>query len=277
MSSETSYENNDETKQRRTALVTGSSNGIGEAIVKELAKLDFKLVVTGRNAADIERVAADCEKLSPSRMRPLEIIADLAREEDIKRLFEASLEHFNQRLDLLVNNAGLSRPVGRENPIECYENFKQILAINLESACHLSLLAAGALKRTSELYCNNLSTSIVNISSIAAIKPLEDFAYCVSKTGLCMLSNCLAGQLGPSVRVNCINPGPIETKIIERCGTSKEKFKALAEHVAPMKRLGAAKEIAEAVVFLADSERAGYITGGQLNIDGGVMCTMLKF
>lgn len=262
---------------RRTALVTGSSNGIGEAVVKELAKLDFKLVVTGRSAADIKRVADDCELLSPSRLRPLEIIADLALEQDVERLFEASLEHFGQRLDLLVNNAGLTAPMSLENALECYENYKRIMAVNLSSACQLSLLAAGPLKRTAELYCDNRPTSIVNISSIAAIKPLEDFAYCVSKGGLSMLSNCLAGQLGPAVRVNCINPGPIETKIIERSGNTVEKFKTLAEMVAPLKRMGHAKEVADSVLFLADSERASYITGAQLNIDGGILCSTVKF
>uniref|UniRef100_A0A6G1SMA5 Granaticin polyketide synthase putative ketoacyl reductase 2 n=1 Tax=Aceria tosichella TaxID=561515 RepID=A0A6G1SMA5_9ACAR len=265
----------EDTLRWRTALVTGSSNGIGEAIVKQLAGLDFKLVVTGRSSEDIKRVADECELLSPSRLRPLEIIADMALEEDVKRLFDASLEHFGQRLDLLVNNAGLSTPGAHENPIECYEAFKRTMAVNLNSTVQLSLLAIGPLKRTSEQ--NGQATNIVMISSIAAYKPLEDFAYCVSKCGMTMLSNCLAGKLGPSIRVNSINPGPIETKLAERSGISVENFRTLSEHVAPLKRTGTAKEVADAVVFLADPERAAYITGSQLLIDGGVMCNMVKF
>jgi NAD(P)-dependent dehydrogenase (short-subunit alcohol dehydrogenase family) len=261
---------------KRAALVTGSSSGIGEAIVRELAKLDFKLVVTGRSAPDIKRVADECERLSPSRLRPFEIIADLALHQDVERLFKISMEHFNQRLDLLVNNAGLTSPVSLAETSKCYENYERTIAVNLNSACYLSLLAAGPLRRTSELYCANRPTSIVNIASIAAVKPLEDFAYCVSKCGLAMLSNCLAGKLGPAVRVNCINPGPVETKIIERSGLSVENFKALAEQVTPVGRVGGADEVAHAVVFLADPDRAGYITGAHLNVDGGFLCSMVK-
>jgi glucose 1-dehydrogenase len=264
----------------RTALVTGSSNGIGEAIVKRLAELDYKLVVTGRNGPDIKRVADECELLSPTRMRPLEVIANLEFEEDVVRLFKSSLDHFGQRLDLLVNNAGLTSTMTSQQQIgasERYEDFKRIIMVNLNSACQLSLLAAEPLKRTSQLYCANRPTSIVNISSIAAIKPLEDFAYCVSKCGLSMLSNCLAGQLGPAVRVNCINPGPIETKIIERAGTSLDSFRAVAERMTPLRRMGHSNEVADAVVFLSDPERASYITGAQLSIDGGVLCSMIKF
>lgn len=262
---------------KRTALVTGSSNGIGEAIVKELAKLDFKLVVTGRSLEDIERVAAECESLSPSRMRPLKVAADLGSEKDLERLFESSMAHFEGRLDLLVNNAGLCGHVSLDQPYECYENFKRTLQVNLNSACKLTLLAASALKETTQKYRDNRPTSVVNISSIASARPLEDFAYCISKCALSMLSNCQATQLAPLVRVNCINPGPIETKIIERGGKALDAFKAVMERMVPLERIGNAEEVAHSVVFLADAERASYITGAQLSIDGGAQWAQVKF
>lgn len=257
---------------KRCALVTGSSSGIGEAIVRDLARLDWKLVVTGRSGADIKRVADACASLSPSHERPLEVAADLEREQDLRNLFAAAIDHFNGRLDLLVNNAGLSSAVSLNDTQACWENFTRTIQVNLNSACLLTLLAVDPLRETAQKYCADKPTSVVNISSIAALQPLEDFAYCVSKSGLCMLSNCFAGQLGPLVRVNCINPGPVQTKIIERSGLNVEHFQLVAQQMSPLQRVGRAQEVSDAVVYLADPDRASFITGAQLNIDGGITC-----
>lgn len=262
---------------RRTALVTGSSNGIGEAIVKRLAALDFRLVVTGRLRADIERVAGDCQRLSPSGERPLELQADLELEADVGRLFEESLGHFRGRLDLLVNNAGLSVRQGAESAAASeYANFRRTLQVNLCAAVRLTLLAREPLERTARLCCGGRPTSVIQISSIVASRPLEDYSYCVSKCALSMFANCMSGQLGPLVRVNTISPGPIETKIIERGGHSMDSFKALAARSVPLGRIGQADEVAEAVVFLADQERASYISGAQLSVDGAMSWAQIR-
>lgn len=259
----------------KTALVTGSSNGIGEAIVQHLAKLDYKLVVTGRDKTDINRVASACELVSPSKLRPLQVVANLESEEDTKRLFDASMAHFDSRLDLLVNNAGFGGVLPPDStPANIYANFKRTLQVNLNSAVYLTLLAIEPLKSTARL--TGKPTSVVNISSIGARKPFVDWAYCVSKAGLNGLANCMVGELAPDVRVNTVAPGPVETKIIERCGQSLDAWKAMAEQLAPLKRIGQANEIAEAVVFLSDPERAGYITGTELTIDGGLCWAQLS-
>lgn len=264
-------------ESHKTALVTGSSNGIGEAIVKQLAKLDFKLVVTGRNSEDIERVSNECERLSPSHLKPRKIVANLEFEEDIKRLLDQSLEHFSGRLDLLVNNAGFSSLQEAAAPAEqVYRNFKKTLQVNLNSAVQLSLMARQALEQTARLCCQGRPTSIVQVSSIAALRPLEDYAYCTSKSALAMFSNCMAAEMAPLVRVNCLLPGPIETKIIERSGQSLDAFKSVVERITPLARIGKTAEVADAVLFLADQERASYITGAQLTIDGGSAWARIK-
>lgn len=203
-------------------------------------------------------------------------MADLENELDVDRLFEASMRHFENRLDLLVNNAGFGLPVPHTSPHECYAAFKRIMQINLASAVRLTLLAAPALK-TSALKAGAKS-SVVNVGSIAGFRPSQTlFAYGTSKAALNMFSESMAIELAPLVRVNCVSPGPIETKIIERSGFSLDLFKRMSAGVAPLQRVGQPDEVARSVVFLADSQQAGYITGANLLVDGGTSLAPLRW
>lgn len=191
-------------------------------------------------------------------------------------LFAGAIEHFGQRLDLLVNNAGLGEPVEHTRIDECYQAFMRIMQTNLNSAVRLSLLAAPHLKKTAVE--TGQTSSIINISSIASFRPGQaGFGYSVSKAALNMLSDSLAAELGPLVRVNCVSPGPVETKIIARSGYSMELFKEASKNIAVLERTGQPEEVAQAVVFLADHKRAAFITGANLVIDGGTMVSPLRW
>lgn len=186
--------------------------------------------------------------------------------------------HFEQRLDLLVNNAGLGLPVEHTKTEACYESFKRTIQVNLNSAVRLTLLSSGPLERTARDWCQGRPTSVINIGSLAAFRPTQSLAaYSVSKAALAMFTNCMACELAPLIRVNCINPGPVETKIIERAGFSLDMFKCASARVVPLQRIGHVDEVAEAALYLADSCRAGFITGAQLTIDGGALWSQLRW
>lgn len=209
-------------------------------------------------------------------MQPAEIAVDLENEQEVGRLFDASMLHFENRLDLLVNNAGFGLPVAHTNPAECYETFKRIMQINLASAVRLTLLAAPTLRETARRIGSR--SSVINVGSIAGFRPSQSlFAYGTSKAALSMFSDCMAIELAPLIRVNCVTPGPIETKIIERSGFSLDLFKRMSAGLVPLERVGQPDEVASSVMFLADPKRAGYITGANLVVDGGTMLAPLRW
>lgn len=191
-------------------------------------------------------------------------------------LFQSSLEFFENRLHLLVNNAGYGEPVAPNKPDQCYQAYKRIMQINLNSIVRLTLLAAPHLKATSIRDGLNQAGSIVNVGSIASFRPSMTLAsYATSKAGLNMFAQSMAVELAPEIRVNIVSPGPIETKIIERSGYKMDDLKALTNQFSPLKRVGQADEVAESVVFLADPARAAFITGANLIVDGGSLLATL--
>lgn len=151
-----------------------------------LARLDYKLIITGRSKDDITRVANQCAHLSPSESMPLEIVADLAQDPDVRRLFEESRRHFHGRLDLLVNNAAFQMPVGHTQVEEFWRSFKTAMQVNLMAAAQLTLLAAPLFKNTTEKLrqqqpvdqkdSNPCTTCITNIGSIAAFRKSQTLA-----------------------------------------------------------------------------------------------------
>ena len=203
-------------------------------------------------------------------------MANLGNEEQVDGLFARAIDHFEGRLDLLVNNAGLGEPVDHKLTDECYAAFKRISEANLFAPVRLTLLAAPHLKRTAEE--RKETSAVVNISSIAAHRPGQAlFAYSTSKAALTMFSESVAVELAPLVRVNTVSPGPIETKIIARSGFSMEAFKRASEGTTVLQRVGKADEVAQAVLFLADHERSAFITGADLVIDGGTLASPLRW
>jgi NAD(P)-dependent dehydrogenase (short-subunit alcohol dehydrogenase family) len=110
----------------KVALITGSSSGIGAATAISLSKAGAQVVVTGRNADNVSKVSQECEKVSPNGLKALEVVADLIKEEDCKRLIDSTISKFG-KLDILVNNAGAGVTTHIKDPsiMDSYERFKK--------------------------------------------------------------------------------------------------------------------------------------------------------
>jgi NAD(P)-dependent dehydrogenase (short-subunit alcohol dehydrogenase family) len=239
----------------KTAIVTGSTRGIGLAIARAYVKEGARAVINSRRAGDCAAIA---EELGAAATP---IAADLTRSEDVRRLATEAREALGGVVDILVNNAGQPRVAPSEQLPE--EDYRYTLDLNLNAYFVLSQdIARGMLARG--------SGAIVNVSSMNGSVPFpQRLAYCVSKAGVDMMTKVMAIEWAArGVRVNAIAPGYIETDFIK--GLARKgivDLGALARRT-PMGRLGTGDEIAEAAVFLASSA-ASFITGEILTVDGG--------
>ena len=151
--------------ENKVVLVTGSSSGIGEATVLLFAKFGAKVVVTGRNASNIAKVAQQCSKCSPHGLKALEVVADLTKDEDCKKLIQKTIDTFGQ-IDILVNNAGAGAfsSISDQKIMDVYEH---IMKTDLRSVVYLTHLAIPHLEKTKGV--------IINISSVAGLKPVSRY------------------------------------------------------------------------------------------------------
>lgn len=241
-------------------LLTGASSGIGAAAAIRFAIEGAKLALTGRNSENLEQTAQECE--TKSNLKPLTITGDLSNDTDVKNIIDTTIKTYGG-LDVLINNAGVFFLENIEDAK--IEVFDKIFATNVRAVYLLTSLAVPYLIKS--------KGCIVNVSSIAGQRPFPIFtAYCMSKSALDHFTKCLAVQLAPKqVRVNSVNPGIIKTPIHARAGMKPEEVQQLlgsCQRTHPLGRYGTVEETAEAIAFLA-SEKASFITGELLNIDGG--------
>jgi len=233
---------------KRTALVTGASSGIGLRIVERLVNAGYIVCVTGRDEA---KLRAALSSVDESNLRFL--IADLAVTDDCMRVAREALSAFGGRLDVLVNNAGgaiLGQPWGSAT----VESFDWTMAINVRAPFLLTNACADALAST--------EGCVVNLSSIAASRPLAGAAaYCASKAAVEMLTKSAALELAPRrVRVNAIAPGTIQTRFHVAGGMDADLAKAYysaSSQTHPIGRIGDVDDIAEMALFLVDKARSG--------------------
>ena len=149
----------------RVALVTGSSSGIGAATAVLFARSGAQVVITGTNADKLAIVALQCQQASPKKLKALQVVADVTKEEALKNLVDTTVKEFS-KIDILVNNAGAA---GRETITEqsYLDVVKQTLDTNLMSVLRLTQLCVPYLEKT--------KGNIINISSVAAISPVGYF------------------------------------------------------------------------------------------------------
>lgn len=226
-------------------IVTGGERGIGAEIVAHVLKLNMCVVV-----ADL-RVGVDTDRL-------MYVKTDVKQESAISELMEKTVKRFG-RIDALINNAACTKLA--YTPIEktALEDWQEMIDINLTGTFLCSKYAMPQLKKN--------KGSIVNIASTRALQSeAHTEAYSATKGGIVALTHALAISTGPDVRVNCISPGWIHTD------NSTLKESDHAQH--PVGRVGNVEDIAAMVAFLI-SEQAGFITGQNFVIDGGMTKKMI--
>jgi dehydrogenase/reductase SDR family member 4 len=249
---------------RKVALVTGGSRGIGRAIAEVFVREGAQVVICGRRPDTLERAAREIGVLETGppqngrRVKP--IVCHVGRPEQIQSLVEAVTGEFG-RIDILVNNAGTNIAFGPALGFD--ENqFDKMIDTNLKSAWRLTQAIAPGM-------CARGWGSIVNIASMAGLRPQhQSLLYSMTKAALIMMTQSYALELGPSgVRVNAIAPGLIQTQLSEVFWKDDaERAQYIARQ--PIRHLGQPMEVAEVALLLA-SERGSYITGQTLVVDGG--------
>lgn len=254
--------------QRKVALITGASRGIGRAIAIALANIGCDVMinyVTNQSAAADAKAAAELTSSDGSRIAVC--AADIANSSDRMRLLQSVQNEFG-RLDFLVNNAGIA-PDKRVDLLTASEaSFDHLISVNLKGPYFLSQAAARWMIEQVKSPLDNYSPAIINITSISAFAASPERGdYCVSKAGLSMMTKLYAIRLAQEgINVYEIRPGVIETDMT--AGVKEKYDRMISDGLTPIKRWGTAADVSRAVVAIA-SGSLPFSTGEVINVDGG--------
>ena len=239
----------------KVALVTGASQGIGRDTALALAQAGAKVAVAARTAAKLAELVRE---ISGAGGQALAVPMDVADAEQVKAGFKQVLEKFG-RLDILVNNAAIARDALAVRMKA--EDWEAVLRTNLTGAHMCIQQALGTMMR-------QRAGRIINITSVVAQSGNAGQAnYVAAKAGLIGLTKAIAIEVASrNITVNAVAPGFIETPMTD---VLSEKVKEELKTRIPLGRMGAARDVAAAIVFLA-SDEAGYITGHTLDVNGGM-------
>jgi len=245
----------------KTALITGGSSGIGLATAKLFIAQGAKVAITGRDAT---RLATAKKELGANT---LAITSEAGNLEDIDALL-AQIERQFGHLDILFLNAGIAEPTPLESARE--DQFDRIMQVNLKGIFFTIQKALPILRPNASIV---VTTSITNRSGT------ENFSlYAASKAALRSLVQSLSLSLiGKNIRINAVNPGPIDTEGFNNIPVPDEVFQAIKSDIegrSPSKRLGTAEEVAKVALFLA-SEDSSYVVGEEIVVDGGISLVCL--
>jgi NAD(P)-dependent dehydrogenase (short-subunit alcohol dehydrogenase family) len=243
----------------KTIIVTGATSGIGRAAARAFGSSRGSVVVVGRKETELADVVREVRAAGGQAAA---CAADVTTEEAPARIIATAIDMF-RHLDVLVNAAGIIAAATLDATTD--EMWDSMMAINLRAPFRLMRAAAPHLTAR--------KGSVVNVSSVNGLRSFPGvLAYNVSKAGVDHLTRCAAIELAPlGVRVNAVNPGVTVTNLHRRSGMQEEQYAAFLERsktTHPLGRPGNAEEIAELIVFLA-SDRAGWMTGETIPIDGG--------
>lgn len=250
--------------EKKNAVITGGSDGIGLGIAHEFAKNGANLILVGR---EIEKLQKSLEELADYQVNIHLISADLSDVEQIKSLSEQILQHFS-KVNILVNNAGIGKFVPFQ---QTDENLLDL---------HLNLNVKAPYLLTQQLLPTLVESkgNVINISSYFAHRMLvgrTTTAYSLTKGAINSFTKSLAFEVGHlGVRVNAIAPGSIATPQFERnlmslSAENQGDFHKMVKNIYPLGKIGDVKDIGKMAVFLA-SENASWITGGIFAVDGGL-------
>jgi glucose 1-dehydrogenase len=249
-------------KKSKIAIVTGSSKGIGRAIVLAFAKSNTyaAIVVNARRQDEAERVAKEIRDIG--NCDSIAIAADVSQEADCIRLIDQVVNHYG-RIDVLVNNAGIQEEVPLEDT--SIQVWQKIIGVDLTGPFVCSREAVKHMVTQ-----NPKGGCIINISSVHQVIPKPHFLpYATSKAGIEMMTKTMALELAEdNIRVNVIAPGAIETDMNKELKDDEAELTKVLRRI-PLRRIGTPEEVANMVEFLA-SDKANYVTGNTFFVDGGM-------
>lgn len=248
--------------KNKVAIVLGGSRGLGKACAKTLAMEGVQVVIGSRDEKILKDTALELEKETGSKI--LAVPTDVTIPKDLENIVDQTVKKFG-RIDILVNNAG-GPPAGK---FEVFGDtqWQSAFETNLLSAIRLTRLVIPYMRKTG-------SGRIINSVSVAVKQPMDNLILSNSiRAGVVGMAKTLSQELAPdNITVNNVCPGLFLTQRIKELYKDEEKMEKVIKDI-PMGRLGNPEELASLVVFLA-SEKASYITGATIQIDGG-MCRSL--
>ena len=244
--------------QRKVALVTGASRGIGAATAITLAAEGHDVALASRTVEDLEKVAAECAEHGA---RTLVVATDVMEEDQVRAAVTRTAEELGG-LDVLVNNAGWNSFMVPITDMRA-SGWEKGITLNLTQAFWF-------IQEAGRLMVGQGGGAIVNVSSVAGTGTSPGMAhYGAAKAGLISLTANAAFEMGgQGVRVNAVAPGWVRTDISKFAWTDSDAEKAFVER-APIQRWGEPQEIADVIAFLA-SDKASYLTGQTIIVDGGL-------
>ncbi len=240
----------------RVAVVTGAGRGIGAGIARAFAEVGADVAIGARTQEQLDEVAAEVRRMG---RRAVAVAGDLSERAGMQALVDRALSELG-RIDIVVNNAGGSMPGPFLQTSERF--FNGAFRWNVSTAFNLTQLAVPHMLKVG-------GGSVINIASAAGRFRERGFsAYGTAKAALVALTQNLAADLAPKIRVNAIAPGAIETSALGMVIEDAQVQRRMVE-LTPLKRLGTTQDIAAAAVYLA-SQAAGYVTGVVLDVGGGI-------
>ncbi|MCD8010456.1 MAG: SDR family oxidoreductase [Lachnospiraceae bacterium] len=242
----------------KTAIITGGSRGIGEAMTLRLAEMGYRVVINYRSDSSKALTDKLIETLKEKYgVEGYAVQADVSKYEDCGKLVEAAVAKFGEKIDVLVNNAGITN-----NAPFCelpYDSYMAVLETNLLSAFHMCHFVVPYMVKANE-------GCVISTSSIGGLMGVANQAdYCASKSGLIGMTRALAMEFGKqNIRFNCICPGMIWTDMLR--GVNQDEVAALSMGI-PMGKIGDTEDIADAMEFLIKDK---YMTGQYISPNGGI-------
>lgn len=244
----------------KSALVSGASRGIGHAVAAELLRRGANVLITARKPEPLEQAAKELRELGHQG----EVVALAGNSGDAEARAAAVdrvVSEFGS-LDILINNTGINPVYGSLMEADL-DAVRKIFDVNV-------VAALGYVQQAYKAWMRDNGGAIVNVASVAGIRSTGVIAaYGASKSALIRLTDELAWQLGPRIRVNAVAPGVVKTKFADALYSADEEA---AARTYPLKRLGAPEDVARLIGFLV-SDEASWITGETIRVDGGLLST----